>query len=78
MQHHIWKERQTKMMILACILIVTGLVLLVVGRNVTRYLPPDYQNEDDGFRQLLQTMGNLIKGVGIVLLLAGVVCLIIN
>lgn len=65
------------MEILAIIVILTGLVLLIVGKNVPKYLPPNYQEEDDGFLQLLQTMGNLVKGVGMVLLVIGVVCLFI-
>ena len=65
------------MEILAIIVIITGLVLLIVGRNVPRYLPPNYQDEDDGFLQLLQTMGNLVKGAGVVLLVIGVACLFI-
>lgn len=65
------------MEILAIIVIITGLVLLIVGRNVPRYLPPNYQEEDDGFLQLLQTMGNLVKGAGVVLLVIGVACLFI-
>ena len=40
------------MEILAIIVILTGLVLLIVGRNVPKYLPPNYQEEDDGFLQL--------------------------
>ena len=65
------------MEILAIIVIITGLVLLIVGRNVPRYLPPNYQEEDDGFLQLLQTMGNLVKGAGVVLLVIGVAYLFI-
>lgn len=65
------------MEILAIIVIITGLVLLIVGRNVPRYLPPNYQEEDDGFLQLLQTMGNLVKDAGVVLLVIGVACLFI-
>lgn len=65
------------MEILAVIMIVTGLVLLVAGKNVANHLPPDYQSEDDGFRQLLQTMGSLVKAAGVVLLMIGAVCLLL-
>ncbi|MDE6433767.1 MAG: hypothetical protein K2L07_06005 [Lachnospiraceae bacterium] len=63
------------MEILAVIMIVTGMVLLAAGKNVANHLPPDYQSEDDGFRQMLQTMGGLIKGAGVVLLVIGMVSL---
>lgn len=66
------------MNILAVILIVTGVVLLFVGKNVANHLPPNYQSEDDDFLQLLQTMGNLVKGAGVVLLIIGVICLLIG
>lgn len=65
------------MEILAVIMIVTGLVLLVAGKNVANHLPPDYQSEDDGFRQLLQTMGSLVKAAGVVLLVIGAACLLL-
>ncbi len=63
------------MEILAVIIMGTGLVLLVAGKNVGNHLPPDYQSEDDGFRQLLQTMGSIVRTAGVVLLVIGVVCM---
>lgn len=65
------------MLILAVILIVTGMVLLIVGRNVVKYLPPNVQTEDEGFLQLLQTMENLVRAAGFVLLFLGAICLLI-
>ncbi|MCM1180604.1 MAG: hypothetical protein NC347_10140 [Clostridium sp.] len=61
------------MEILAVIMMVTGVVLLAAGKNVANHLPPDYQGEDDGFRQLLQTMGGLVRGAGVVLFVIGAV-----
>ncbi len=66
------------MTILGIILIIVGAVLLFIGKNFTRYLPPDYQNEEDGFLQLLQSMGNLLGGAGIVFLIAGFLCILLD
>jgi hypothetical protein len=91
------------MEILALIFIATGLVLLLVAKNVTNYLPPNYMGEapgrnveanatgdssgqppdvsqqsDDGFVELLQTMGRLVRGVAYVFFVIGVVCLVIG
>jgi hypothetical protein len=104
------------MEILALIFIATGLVLLLVAKNVTNYLPPNYmgdapgrnveenatggsigqnteetptgdspgqspgvsQQSDDGFAELLQTMGRLVRGVAYVFFLIGAVCLVIG
>jgi hypothetical protein len=72
------------MEILALIFIATGLVLLLVAKNVTNYLPPNYmgdtsgQQSDDGFVELLQTMGRLVRGVAYVFFVIGVVCLMIG
>lgn len=66
------------MLILAVILIVTGMVLLIVGRNVVNHLPPGVQTEDEGFLQLVQTMENLVRAAGIILLSLGAVCLLIS
>ena len=64
------------MQILGCILIIVGMVLIIVGRNLSKQLPPNYQeNEEDGFLQLLQSMGNLVVGAGIILLIIGFVCM---
>ena len=65
------------MQILGSIISVIGVVLLIVGRNVGKYLPPDYQKEeDDGFLQLLQSMGRLISGAGAVFLVIGIIIIL--
>ncbi|MDE6760358.1 MAG: hypothetical protein K2J90_06675 [Lachnospiraceae bacterium] len=65
------------MQILGSIISVVGVVLLIVGRNVGKYLPPDYQKEeDDGFLQLLQSMGRLISGAGAVFLVIGIIIIL--
>lgn len=65
------------MQILGIIISVVGVVLLIVGRNVDKYLPPDYQKEeDDGFLQLLQSMGRLLGGAGIVFLVIGIIMIL--
>lgn len=57
-------------------MMVVGLALLVVGKNITRYLPPNDQgDEGDEFLQLLQSVGKLLRGVGIAILVIGLVCL---
>lgn len=66
------------MQILGIIVMVVGVVLFMVGRNLDRYLPPDYQSEeDDGFLQLLQSTGRMIRGAGVVFLIAGIVCVLV-
>ena len=67
------------MQILGVIIIITGLILILVGRNVAISLPANYQNdENDDLPQLLQSMGKLIKGAGIVFLVAGAVCVLVG
>lgn len=56
-------------------MIVVGIALLIVARNVIGSMPPNYQNDDDGsFIQLLQGMAKLLSIAGILFLLAGVGC----
>lgn len=50
---------------------MVGLVLLIVGKNVSQYLPPNYSGDDDGFLELMRTTGMVIRIVGVVLLVAG-------
>lgn len=65
------------MQILGFIIIVVGLVLIIVGKNLARSLPPDYQEqEDDNFLELLQGMGSLLAKGGIVFCVAGILCII--
>lgn len=65
------------MQILGSIISVVGVVLLIVGRNVGKYLPPDYQKEEeDGFLQLLQSMGRLLGGAGVVFLVIGIIMIL--
>lgn len=65
------------MKILGIIMIVVGVALLIVGRNVANSLPPNYlEEEDDGFLKLLQGMGKMISVAGIVFGLVGILCLI--
>ncbi len=67
------------MQLLGIINLVTGLVLVLVGRNVSRGLPPSYQSEnDDGFLQLLQSMGKLIGGAGVLFVIIGMVFIVIG
>lgn len=64
------------MAILGIIMIVVGLTLMIVGRNVANNLPPGYQEDDDSFLQLLQSMGNLLKGAGVVFIITGLGCIV--
>lgn len=63
--------------ILGIIMIVVGVALMIVGRNVANSLPPNYQEEeDDGFLRLLQGMGRMLSVAGILFILVGIFCLI--
>ncbi len=63
--------------ILGIIMIVVGVALMIVGRNVANSLPPNYQEEeDDGFLRLLQGMGRMLSVAGILFILVGILCLI--
>ncbi len=63
------------MEILGIIVIVTGIGLLFAGRITSRSLPPDYREEqEDGFLELLKTVGNVISAIGILFILGGLVC----
>lgn len=63
--------------ILGIVMIVVGVALMIVGRNVANSLPPNYQEEeDDGFLRLLQGMGRMLSVAGILFILVGILCLI--
>lgn len=65
--------------ILGIIMIVVGVTLLIVGRNVANSLPPNYQQEeDDGFSRLLQGVGKMLSAAGIAFILVGILCLILG
>lgn len=66
------------MQILGILVMIVGIALVLVGKNLSRHLPPDYQQEDDGFLELLQSFGSLISGAGVVFLVAGMVCIVIG
>lgn len=65
------------MVILAGIMIVAGLVLLMVGKNVSQYLPPNYNGEDDGFLELMNITGRVIQVAGAVLVVIGVLVIVL-
>lgn len=65
------------MIILAIIMILVGIVLWIVGRNITRYLPPNYDGGDDGFLELMKTTGGFIQIIGVGFLVAGIVMFIL-
>lgn len=63
--------------ILGIIMIVVGVTLLAVGRNVANSLPPNYQQEEDEeFLKLLQKVGKMLSAAGILLILVGILCLL--
>ncbi len=63
--------------VLGIIMIVVGVTLLIVGRNVANSLPPNYQQEeDDGFLKLLQGVGKMISVAGVLFILVGILCLL--
>lgn len=56
---------------------ITGLALILVGRNIAGQMPPNVSQEADmDFLQLLQSMGKMIKIAGIVFEVVGVVMLV--
>lgn len=64
------------MQILGIILIIVGLVLLIVGKQLPTYLPPGYQQEEEDadIYEALQGLGKVLSGIGIVFLVAALVC----
>lgn len=64
------------MSILGIIVMVVGIALVIVGKNMGRYLPPNYQEEEDGFLPLLQSMGGLLTKGGIVFCVVGIICIL--
>lgn len=63
------------MKILGIIVIVVGIGLLFAGRITSRSLPPNYQEEqEDGFLELITTVGKVISGIGILFILGGIMC----
>lgn len=67
------------MQILGIIILVTGIILLLVSKNISGNLPPNYQSaEDDGFLQLLQSMGKMVGGAGVFLVVIGVICILLG
>lgn len=66
------------MAILGVLIVIVGVVLILVGSNMTRHLPPDYRDEEDGFLQLLQSMGNLLARAGGIFMAAGIICILVQ
>lgn len=60
------------MKILAMIIIIVGIALIIVGGNISKYIPPNYyETEDKEFIQLLKNIGRMIAVIGSVFLLIG-------
>lgn len=67
------------MQILGIILLITGAVLMLAGRNVAGSIPPHYDaNEDDDFRALLGQVGKFLKMIGVLLIIGGMICIAIG
>lgn len=67
------------MQILGIIILVTGIILFLVSKKISGNVPPNYQSgEDDDFLQLLQSMGKLVGGAGIFLVVIGVLCILLG
>ena len=64
------------MQILGIIAIVVGVTLILVGRSLHRYMPPDY-NEDDkeSVENALLSTGKMLGGIGVFFMVVGVVCI---
>lgn len=65
-------------MLLAGIVFLIGIVLLIVGKNVTNYLPPNYDQSDDGFVELMKMTGSMIKIIGIIFLVVAGIMVVIS
>lgn len=67
------------MQILVIIIIVVGIALIIAGNNVSRYLPPNFEEgEDDGFIRMLLSMGKIIMYAGIMFIVAGILFVLIS
>ncbi len=67
------------MQILGIIILVTGIILFLVSKKISGNVPPNYQSgEDDDFLQLLQSMGKLVGGAGVFLVVIGVICILLG
>lgn len=64
------------MRILATIVILTAIVLIFVGKGLAGYMPPGFDEGDDGFLQLIKSVANMIVGIGIFLLVVGVLLIV--
>ncbi|MDO5154376.1 MAG: hypothetical protein Q4D51_00280 [Eubacteriales bacterium] len=60
-------------MILAVIVAVVGIVLMIVGKNVTHYVPPNFNGTDDGFIDLMKMTGSVLRIAGIVIVAIAIV-----
>lgn len=65
------------MNILGIIIIITGLGLFFAGNITNKSLPPDYNAAaDDGFFELLCSVGKVLKIAGCVFVVIGILCLL--
>lgn len=62
------------MQILGFIIIVVGIALVIAGKKVAGYLPPGFEEEaDDGFAQMLLSMGKILMYAGTAFIAAGII-----
>ena len=67
------------MNILGIIIIITGMGLFFAGRLTKRSLPPDYDgSSDDGFLELLCSVGKTLEIAGGVFVVIGVLVFILS
>lgn len=67
------------MNILGIIIIITGLGLFFAGRLTKRGLPPNYDGaSDDGFLELLCSVGKTLEIAGGIFIVIGVICFILS
>ncbi|MGN0438588.1 MAG: hypothetical protein ACI4F4_08710 [Lachnospiraceae bacterium] len=66
------------MNILGIILIITGMGLFFAGRLTKKSLPPDYDAvADDGFYELLCSVGRVLEIAGCIFVVIGILCVFI-
>lgn len=67
------------MSILGIIMIVTGIGLFFAGRLTKRSLPPNYDAaSDDGFLELLRSVGKFLETAGCIFMIIGAGCIVFS
>lgn len=67
------------MKIMSVIMIIVGIALMAAGASICKYIPPGYDEpEEAGILKELQKVERLLKAIGMVFLIAGVLLAIVS